>query len=31
MFGGEDAASCLKNIDREIIGLMDVYGHFYRG
>jgi hypothetical protein len=31
MFAGEDAASCLKNIDREITGLMDVYGHFYRG
>jgi multiple sugar transport system substrate-binding protein len=31
MFEGEGAASCLKNIDREITGLMDVYGHFYRG
>jgi multiple sugar transport system substrate-binding protein len=30
MFEGEGAASCLKNIDREITGLMDVYGHFYR-
>jgi multiple sugar transport system substrate-binding protein len=31
MFEGEEAASCLRNIDREITGLMDVYGHFYRG
>jgi hypothetical protein len=31
MVGGEDAASCLKAIDEEITGLMDVYGHFYRG
>jgi multiple sugar transport system substrate-binding protein len=31
MLEGESAASCLKNIDREITGLMDVYGHFYRG
>jgi multiple sugar transport system substrate-binding protein len=28
MFGGEDAASCLKAIDEEITVLMDVYGHF---
>jgi multiple sugar transport system substrate-binding protein len=30
IFAGEETASCLKDIDEGITGLMAVYGHFYR-
>jgi multiple sugar transport system substrate-binding protein len=31
MFEGQPAGACLKAMDEAITGLMDVYGHFYRG